>query len=443
MNAFKKIVWTDGLFLRPQHFQQAERYLERYVELRHAAPGSHAWGFDELEIDHDLLAIGRLGLHRARGVFPDGTPFSMPDRDPLPPPLAIDAEWRDRTVCLALPLRHACAAESTWNDGAPMARFDVGETEQPDASGTVEQTATLQVGRLRAVLVVEGRSLDGFGALPLARLVERRADGRAVLDDGFIPAVRCCAASPRLVRFGEELLGLLRQRGDALASRPVEAGPVDAGMLRDLLLLQAINGWQPRVAHMVGQSSLHPESFWCFLAAMAGELTTFAPARRRTPAFPSYRHEHLRECFDPVIDALRSGLQALLAGTAIEISLRHREHGLWMGALHEAIKAGCNAFALAATSSLEPSELRRRLPGQAKLGPAERIRDLVNLQLPGVAITPMDAAPRGVFSGTGWQHFAIDVESMLWKTVQSSRVVALHVGDGIEGLSWRLWAWKA
>lgn len=443
MNAFNKVVWTDGLFLRAHHFQQAERYLERYVELRHAAPGAHAWGFDELEIDHDLLAIGRLGVRRARGVFPDGTPFSMPDRDPLPPPLAIDAGWRDRTVHLALPLRDACASESAWSDNEPMARFAVGETEQPDASGTVEQPATLQVGRLRSALVVEGRPLDGFSGLPLARLVERRADGRAVLDDGFIPAVRCCAASPRLVRFGEELLGLLDQRGDALAARPVEAGPVDGGVLRDVLLLQAINGWQPRVAHLVSQPSLHPERFWCFLAAMAGELATFAPTRRRAPTFPAYRHERLRECFDPVIDALRDGLQAMLAGTAVEVPLRHREHGLWMGALHEAMKAGCAHFALAATSSLEPSELRRRLPAQAKLGPAERIRDLVNLQLPGVAIAPMDAPPHGVFSGVGWQYFAIDVESMLWKTVQSSRVVALHVGDGIDGLAWRLWAWKA
>ena len=28
-----KVIWSEGLFLRPQHMQQQERYLERYVEL--------------------------------------------------------------------------------------------------------------------------------------------------------------------------------------------------------------------------------------------------------------------------------------------------------------------------------------------------------------------------------------------------------------------------
>ena len=100
-----KVVWSEGLFLRPQHLQQQERYLERFVERRAGSLRPYTWGFSELELESDLLAIGKLGIKRARGVFPDGTPFSMPGDDPLPLALEVDGNWRDQTVFLTLPLR--------------------------------------------------------------------------------------------------------------------------------------------------------------------------------------------------------------------------------------------------------------------------------------------------------------------------------------------------
>src|SRR5215831_12079655 len=100
MSDHNRIVWSEGLFLRPQHFQQQERYLEAYVEGRAGELRAHAWGFTELELERDLLSIGKLGVRRARGVFPDGTPFAMPESDPLPPSLDVDAQARDQVVLL-------------------------------------------------------------------------------------------------------------------------------------------------------------------------------------------------------------------------------------------------------------------------------------------------------------------------------------------------------
>ena len=43
----------------PQHLQQQDRYLERYIENRCHALRSHTWGVTELELERDLLAIHR------------------------------------------------------------------------------------------------------------------------------------------------------------------------------------------------------------------------------------------------------------------------------------------------------------------------------------------------------------------------------------------------
>src|SRR5258707_14133892 len=110
MSDRSKVIWSEGLFLRPQHFQQQERYLEAYVEGRAGSLRADGWGFDELELDRDVLTIGKLAVRRARGVFPDGTPFSIPDLDPPPAPLEVSPEMRNTRLYLALPLRRGGSA---------------------------------------------------------------------------------------------------------------------------------------------------------------------------------------------------------------------------------------------------------------------------------------------------------------------------------------------
>ena len=83
--AYNRVIWSEGLFLQPQHFQQQDRYLERYVETRCQALIANSWGLTEIEFEREHLRIGKLSLRRAAGDFPDGTPFRMPDDDPLPP----------------------------------------------------------------------------------------------------------------------------------------------------------------------------------------------------------------------------------------------------------------------------------------------------------------------------------------------------------------------
>src|SRR4051794_34211387 len=118
MSANNRVIWSEGLFLQPQHFQQQDRYFERYLETRCQALVPHSWGFTEIELERDLLSIGKFALRRAAGVFPDGTPFRMPEDDPLPPPLDIDNSCRDQLLYLALPLRRAGELEVDRSAGA-------------------------------------------------------------------------------------------------------------------------------------------------------------------------------------------------------------------------------------------------------------------------------------------------------------------------------------
>ncbi|MBL0427998.1 type VI secretion system baseplate subunit TssK [Ramlibacter alkalitolerans] len=68
-----RVLWSQGMFLLPHHFQQEARHVEYEAGMRLRANGAHAWGFFELALDKGLLAVGRVGISRASGILPDGT----------------------------------------------------------------------------------------------------------------------------------------------------------------------------------------------------------------------------------------------------------------------------------------------------------------------------------------------------------------------------------
>ena len=72
-----KVVWGEGLFLQPQHLQQQERYLERLIRTSTSGLTPFAYGFTQLEIDTDLLTIGKLAVRSAAGI--------LPERENVPP----------------------------------------------------------------------------------------------------------------------------------------------------------------------------------------------------------------------------------------------------------------------------------------------------------------------------------------------------------------------
>lgn len=445
MTRSNKVIWSEGLFLRPQHMQQQERYFERYVELRAGGLRPYAWGFQELELETDLLAIGKLGIKRARGVFPDGTPFAMPGDDPLPPPLDIDSNGRDQVVHLTLPLRSSTQPDSAWTDagGDQLFRYRVRETEVRDASGSTEGLTALEVAGMNTRLLSESAPTEGLMQIPFARVTECRSDRRVILDEGFMPTALYTEAVDRLVTFLSELLGLLHQRGEALAGRVAETDRGGAAEIADFLMLQVINRYQPLVAHLAEAPLLHPEALYRLLLELAGELATFTMPGKRVQAFPPYRHERLRESFEPVIAALRIALSAVLEQSAVPIPLQQRKYGVWVGVVPDLTLLDTATFVVAAKADMKAEDMRRQLPTQSKIGPVEKIRDLVNLQLPGIGVSPMAVAPRQLPYTSGFLYFECDRNSPMWRLLKTSGGIAMHLGSGFAGLDLQLWAVRA
>ena len=441
MAAHNRVIWSEGLFLQPQHFQQQERYLERYVEARCRSLVPHGWGFTEIEFERDLLNIGKAALSRVAGVFPDGTPFQMPDDDPLPAPIDVSADVRDQILYLAVPLRRPGELEAVRDgNGDDLARHEVRQVQTADATSAGGDPALVEVGTLRTRLLLARDVTSAYACVPLAHVVECRADRQVVLDDQFIPTVMQVRAAGRLSAFTSELLALLHQRGEALASRVAATGRGAAAEFAEFLMLQAINRYEPLIAHYADAGNEHPESLFRVCVSAAGELATFTSTSKRPPKVTSYRHDRLRESFDPVILALRDSLSKVLTQAAIPIPIEPKKYGISRAIVNDRSLYDSAVFILAARADIPAEELRRRFPAQLKVGPVEKITDLVRLQLPGVPVHPVPVAPRQIPFHAGFAYFELDQTDPLWGQLQNSGGVAMHVAGEFPGLAMEFWA---
>ncbi len=434
-----RVVWQEGMFLRAQHFQQQDRWLETLVRARTAELRSHPWGIAEMAIDRDLLSTGRFALSSATGVFEDGTPFAIPRETDHPPPLDLGESTRNAVVYLAVPVRQAGAIEVGTGEGTE-GRYVLHDFEAYDTHSASPQPAPLQVGRLRLRYMLETEERAGYHCIGLARIVEVAADRRAKLDEQWIPPALICAAAPPLAGVITEFAGMLNQRGEALAARYTQPGTRGVAEVQDFLWLQSINRWQKLLAHWADAGNVHPEDLYAVFVQMAGEFATFSEATRRPNSYPAYRHEDLQRSFAPVVADLRRSLSVVLEQTAIQIPLQERRYGVRVGAITDRSILRAASFVLITQADMPTETLRRIFPSQVKIGAVEQIRDLVNVAIPGIAVRPLPVAPRQIPFYAGASYFELDRNSPHWQQMQSSGGFAIHVSGDFPNLRLELWA---
>jgi type VI secretion system protein ImpJ len=436
-----RVLWSEGLFLQPHHFQQHDRYVERLTRGQAGIGTPYPWGLKRLTIDQDLLGLGKLAVTDCAGVLPDGTPFDAPTSDLLPPPLDLGDDAAGQILYLALPLARPGATESGGPESREtMLRYRAGELTVRDNTQGPGTETLMEVGRLDLRLLRDRDARDGFACCGLARVLECRADRQAVLDNGYIPPSIDYRASGRLAAFTDELQGLLHRQAESRAGRVRGVGRGGVSDWADFLLLQLINRAEPLVIHLARIQGLHPEVLYRTLLALAGELATFASDAKRPPDFPPYRHDDLEATFTPLIDRLREYLSRETVERAIPIPIQERKFGFRVALVADRSLLASARFVLAGQAQVDSQVLRNRFPAQIKIGPIDKIQELVKLALPGIALRPMPTAPLEIPYHAGFDYFELDRTNDFWKQLAGSGGFGLHIGGEFPGLQLELWA---
>jgi len=437
-----KVLWNEGLFLQPHHFQQADRHTEALIAGLAARIAPYAWGVSMIEIDRDALKIGQFALKSASGLTPDGTVFRVPEADDHPPALEVPGEIKDCVVYLSVPQRRQGAPEVDMTGSElSAARLRPAEIEVTDTTQRGGKAARLAVGKLRLQFALAVDDLADRLTIPIARIIEVRPDQEVILDDSFMPSCLDIRAARPLIGFLSELEGLLNHRITALAGRMTAgAGAKGAAEIQDFLLLMTINRALPLFRHFTGCDHLHPITLYREVVQLAGALSAFMAPDKKPAQYPSYQHHDLAATFRPVIRDLRQYLSAVLEQGAVAIAIEPRKFGISVGVIADRKLIGNAQFVLAVAADMPGDKLRRHFAGQAKVGPVEEIRQLVNSALPGIDLRPLPVAPRQIPYHAGVVYFEADPASPYWGKMTTSGGIAVHVSGDYPGLKMELWA---
>ncbi len=439
-----KVVWSEGMFLRPQHFQQHDRYISDQNKKMVRFYNSYAWGVKSLSIDEQHLGLGKIVINHCEGVMPDGTIFSVKNIDDIPLILQVSEEIKDEIVYLVLPVvsegRPEAQKKSSFESDS--SRFLVDEHDVRDNNVGIDSVARVDLGHLRFNVQLSSELKGEFIALSLCKIVESRSDKSIILDDDFISTTLDCTSSVNIQNYHKEVISLLSHRSESVAGRITESGKGGTSDITDFLLLQLVNKNEAIFRHLLNNDILHPEYLFENMCTLYGELSTFTVSTRRPEFSVVYEHENQTACFAKIMSGIRQSLSMVLEQNAIQIPLQDRNYGISVAAINDKNLLKTAHFIIAVKASVANEVIRNSFPTQVKIGPVEHIRDLVNLQLPGVKIQVLPIAPRQIPFHSGYTYFQLDSQSETWTQLANSGGFAIHVSANFPDLEMEFWAIK-
>jgi type VI secretion system protein ImpJ len=265
-------------------------------------------------------------------------------------------------------------------------------------------------------------------------------NGEVQVNPSFIEPCLCSLNNANIRRVLEAVLSLLESKIGQLRQRRIRKGSHNSSEIGDFLLLQSCVEHRLVFAHLLNSKQVHPEAAYLRLLACLGAVTLYGDDTAADFS-PNYKHDDLRVSFDTVLAAIRNALAGLHDQHAIQIPLVQKQGGIHLGQIADRTLLS-NANFYLTVHALAPEETVQRLfPSAVKIGPVEKLRDLVNLNLPGVRLKPAQQSPAALPYYADHLYFQLDTRTEpLWKMLEQTGHLAIHYAGDLPELRIELWA---
>ena len=441
MTSRNPVIWSEGLFVKPQHFQQQARMTEHHANQRISGVSEHLYGFSELELNQEYLSFGKIAIVRARGVMPDGSVFDIPNDQPPPAPLPVmDASAVNQTVYLTLPLRSDGVLEVQWPETYANSRYVTRNEEIRDTHSQEGDYVPMNLAALNLQMALERDDRSAFTGIAIGRLLDRRPDGSLLLDDTFYPTGISLNAIPPLKRYLGEISGLMRERAKNIAERIGSPGQAGVADVTDFNLLLVLNRLHPLFLHLSRLRQVHPEQVYIAFSQACGELVTFTDEGRLPQEYPAYQHDNPRASFRVLEETLRRSLSTVLQPRAVSLPIERQQYGVLTAAVHDRSLYANADFILAVRARMPLDKLRQQFVQQTKITSMEKLGELVSLQLPGIPLLPLPVAPRHLPFHAGFTYFQLDRSHPSWQMMRETAGFGFHIAGDYPEMELQFWA---
>ena len=446
MKYLSRVVWSEGMYLGPHHFQAQSRYFEDSIGFTTRSLWFEPWGLVGAQLDGEALKNGTVSLLHARGILPDGMVFQMPESDPLPDPRNIADLFppaRDKvTVMLAVAPRRTEGANTLTGaegpappNGRPAALRYRAEVQMLHDETTGRDEKPVHVGRKNIRLLLDTEAADDLVTMPIARIT-RDGSGHFVFDETFIPPAVEISASDRLMSVLGRLIEILEEK--SLRFSRTAAGPAGTPRnwaefstreIANFWLLHTVNSALAPLRHLYLSKRGHPEQLFVEMLRLGGALCTFA-IESHPRSLPLYDHRNLDVCFGTLDEHIRVHLETIVPTQYLEIPLVKRADFFYEGAVTDQRALDRSRWILAVRSKVSEPELISRTPQLVKLCSKDFVPQLVKRALPGMALTHLPVPPSAIPVKADYQYFSVSRSGPCWDHIVQTRQLGLYVpGD--------------
>jgi type VI secretion system protein ImpJ len=440
-----KVLWGEGLLLRPQHFQRQDQYHEHRLHKSIGAVHPYAWGVERFKIDRDALANNVLRILELSLRYQDGELYDAPDDDALPETVDLSQlapQQQGLTFYAALPaLKPFSGNFAQAGEASNASRYVQANQETPDL---YTQAAPVQLAYLqRAVrLVAESEPRDSYTCFPLLRL-RRATTGGFELDGSFVPPSLSVGASPILFLQLRRLLDALQAKVSALYGHQREPSrnviEFRSGDMSSFWLLHTASSACGALTHYVNHPELHPERLFESLLGLAGALMTFSKSWTLAD-LPAYQHADPGPGFAKLHHIVRDLLDTVISSKYFAILLTEARPSYHHGKLDSGKIDEKTAFYIAVSAEMPALELVEIVPRRFKVGAPDDVEKCVLSALPGVRLQHAPQLPAAVPVRPDTSYFLLEGKGTMYERMLQAQSISIYVPSGVKDLRLELLA---
>jgi type VI secretion system protein ImpJ len=430
--------WTEGMFLRPHHFQAADRYWSETIAAQINFENPYAYGIQRIFISSDALANGNLEFGGLRARWIDGTIIAQEEnhieRVPLGERLKqASAENQPVTAYLAVPAAQEGQANVSVS-GQPGGLFRYVEFRREcdeEALGGNRQEIALRALNYRVLFSHE--ELSGFDLLPLVRLVRSATEeGQYLIDANYFPpsiTIQSWAELAGVVRAIYDVIGSrIQSLTDVVRDKNITFSSQSQGDLEKIILLHVLNECYGELSCLAFAAGIHPLTAYTALCRTVGRVSIFGP-ELGIDKVPKYDHEDLATIFKWALERIRKLIYSVKEDEYEQRYFVGSGRGMVVQLEPEWFGLEWDWYFGVDPINLSRDECQQLLTRSIDwmLGSADKVEQYMTLQRPGVKLKPVAQIPRALPSRGNWVYFQIKREGDAWQHVQTTQTMGMRV----------------
>ena len=434
MKSLKQVVWSEGMLLGQQHFQQWDDYIHAHHAFHREVSAHLGWGVVKAVIDDEALQNGQFQLNDYAVVFAEGTVVQHDaDQGPLFCKLKADVHGHV-SVYLAVPANESVSGISGYRDSAQLPG-NIGRYMQANDRYDSTRTREVLLSTPNLHLLTDDNSRDAFVSFKLADLVSEGNEKYRIVTD-YIPPVVHIKSSPVLLAMVDRLLDVIRAKIRALTDRRRQRSENVAEFsnadVAHFWLLNNLNMTVPELNYLRTQPLQHPERLFLVLSRLGGALSTFS-LKYSVENLPRYTHSDLGAVFKSLEADLRDLIDTVIPSNFSTIQLKREAESLYSAVQFDLQVLEGGTFYLGVKLESKDSNWMEQFEKFAKVGSRDAIEMIVGSAMPGVTLRHQHRPPAQVPIRSHYEYFRVDGRGEFWDAVVSARSIAVYVPQMFAG----------